>query len=331
MPRRAVVASAVVVAVLSCVAYFVVCYPLFASLDQSADLLRAVQSQQMDRSNTVVVVPGAWRRPRLRDATTCTSLPGRAPLSRVFRGRLERAVEVVITHGFGELILTGGRSEAIDARTWVIARFHPDGPLIPEVSHFAINTTTTTTANDLAPQHVELAIGNRRAFVTIHVEDESTTTSSNAYEVARLLHSHNNNTTNNNNNNNNTTTNTLTLQSIRNVVIVSSAYHLLRCRIIFTKALLLLPTATNATNAAADKGRWQVYTIASFDQFELVVPDPAMGVSWLHTATLWIGHLRFSLVWSLPLLSSLRELGALVVNVTQGKYSASELVQACLE
>jgi uncharacterized SAM-binding protein YcdF (DUF218 family) len=280
---------------------------LHRSESDSSDVFDLVprNDSQPIATTSAIVIPGAWRIPKAHRHAP------RAPLSRAFRQRVRSGVELALKHRIPNVVFTGGRWDAIDAREWAIEAFALHRP--PSSSQLNANEDIieVTTA-----EAVRSGPASARAPFTLRlaIENVSTTTESNAIEAARVLDAH--------------------FPRVRDVIVVSSGYHLPRCYALFQRHLAGRSVRTIASSADEFEllfpSRWWVTAGPSrVWWYEAPWPDWALtsGQSLRATQKHWMGHFSLT-VRSLFVVSWAREMGALLVHVAGGKLSASEAVSA---
>jgi hypothetical protein len=210
--------------------WFVVNEPYFQGFDDTANVAAFTFNE-----NASVIIAGAWRHPpRFRR--------GRGELSKAFKLRVRRGVEVAARYGIRNIVFTGALWDSLDARRWALEEFST--MMRSRHNRTALRSPEPLTASlaiNVVDDDSDSADGERTATVVapdvrLHVENKSTTTATNAAEAAALLDAQ---------------------LPGGAVVVVSSAYHLPRCRLYFRKYM---------------KQR-QVFTVpADADEFELVMP-----------------------------------------------------------
>jgi hypothetical protein len=249
--------------------YVGVLLPFTASGAGDMELVRSYEFAP----NASVVIAGAWRHPGVGLQ--------RGALSRAFRNRILKGLRVAADLQIHNVIFTGGAWDAIDARRWALEEFATSSvnltalmttePMVADLTlrlsgdmededddEVAMSAHASSDAAGEEDSHV-VAAANAGSDIGVvlrtlegmrlWVENVSTTTSSNAIETAKIVNRH--------------------LEG-GEVVVVSSGYHLPRCRVLFRKHL----------------GRRQVFTIGTqASEFEVVLPSRWwIWIDFMHTA-----------------------------------------------
>jgi hypothetical protein len=235
-----------------------------------------LSDRELRTREVVVVVPGAWR-------TSAATVGARGRLSRAFTQRLRGGVSIAKRLRATHLVIAGGHWDSIDAREWVSRELKHDALAPPSHGNVDVENPVTVT----------FPSGGETRTLLLWAENRSTTTAENAVEVAALL-----------------AANHKTVSPGADVVVVSSGYHLARCRIYFRRYL----TGRRVFTVASPRNEWQV----------IHRPDwkpPAVG---LHVYTDPLHRARATLK-SLPQYRALQELVAIPHNLILGKFSVRDL------
>lgn len=259
-----------------------------------------------------VIVAGAWRLPN-------------GSLSRAFTQRVLSGARFALLLDAKVLLLTGGHNESLLAEKYLreLSLTGQENALFPQS---VVSSLPEKAARRAAKLNERL-----RSFVTfgdfvdyqtrsetgtalpggfkIVTENVSTTTYENALHAARTLKN-------------------MSFSSIDRVLVVSSPYHMLRCKVLFsrmtpevTREVLVVPTMEKYETELIVPEEWWVSmtTVPPTFRESRVVPRPlALAAHSIHrTYANWRAHLRISALSLFPV-SLARECVAFAVNGLRG-------------
>lgn len=256
------------------------------------DSLTVLEMLRLNKRLDCVVVAGAWRLPD-------------GSLSRAFKQRLLTGAALSMFGRAKKLILTGGRNDSIVALDFLDEQ---NPALLLQWFTSVWGVEPPTGLRDAVSRHITMRdLWDAHVVGTVVLyENVSTTTESNAVEAQKLLGS----------------------SSTGEVVVVSSPYHLRRCRILFSQHVIggVLTFGSPSTELE--------WVLPPHPLFVRHVPHNTSSLVMLLTSACksaritynhWAAHLRTTFL-SFPVYGALREFGAFVVNLHRGTMSVHNLV-----